>query len=109
MPVTPIDTDQIVVTASRAPESEAQTPASVTIVDQQRIERLGEPLASALLRLIPSTAVTQSGSAGIPSMLNEMIPARRSGDGRGRPLRGRGGHTPRAVQVWPPPQRPGAR
>jgi vitamin B12 transporter len=64
MPVTPIDTDQIVVTASRAPESEAQTPASVTIVDQQRIERLGEPLASALLRLIPSTAVTQSGSAG---------------------------------------------
>ena len=43
MPVTPIDTDQIVVTASRAPESEAQTPASVTIVDQQRIENL--PLA----------------------------------------------------------------
>ena len=64
MPVSPIDTDQIVVTASRAPESETQTPASVTIVDRQRIERLGEPLAPALLRLIPSVAVAQSGSAG---------------------------------------------
>src|SRR5690349_6835225 len=64
MPVTPMDTDQIVVTASRAPESEAQTPASVTVVDQQRIERLGEPLVPALLRLVPSIAVAQSGSAG---------------------------------------------
>jgi vitamin B12 transporter len=64
MPVTPIDTDQIVVTASRAPESEAQTPASVSVIDQPRIERLGEPLAPALLRLLPSVAVAQSGSAG---------------------------------------------
>jgi vitamin B12 transporter len=64
MPVTPIDTDQIVVTASRSPESETLTPASVTIVDRQRIERLGEPLVPALLRLIPSVAVAQSGSAG---------------------------------------------
>lgn len=64
MPALPIDTNQIVVTASRAPETEAQTPASVTIIDQQRIERLDEPLLSALLRLTPSAAVATSGPAG---------------------------------------------
>ncbi len=64
MPVTPLDTDQIVITASRAPEKEKSTPASVTIIDQNRIERLGNPLVPDLLRLIPSTAVSTSGPAG---------------------------------------------
>ena len=64
MPVPIIDTDQIVITASRAPESEARTPASVTIIDHQRIVRLDEPLISALLRLTPSAAVATSGPAG---------------------------------------------
>jgi len=64
MPVTPIDTDQIVITASRAPDTEAQTPASVTIVDEPRIDRLGEPLVPALLRLTPSISVTTNGPAG---------------------------------------------
>ena len=64
MPALPIDTDQIVITASRAPESRADTPASVSIIDQQTIERLDEPLVSALLRLTPSAAVATSGPAG---------------------------------------------
>ena len=64
MPIPIIDTNQIVITASRAPEPEAKTPASVTIIDQQRIERLGEPILSALLRLTPSAAVATSGPAG---------------------------------------------
>jgi len=64
MPALPISTDQIVITASRAPESEAQTPASVSIIGQQRIERLDEPLVTALLRLTPSAAVATSGPAG---------------------------------------------
>jgi vitamin B12 transporter len=64
MPALPIDTNQIVITASRAPEPAAQTPASVTIVDQKRIERLGEPLVPALLRLSPSVAVATSGPTG---------------------------------------------
>ena len=64
MALLPIDTDQIVITASRAPESEALTAASVSIIDQQRIERLNEPLVSALLRLTPSAAVATSGPAG---------------------------------------------
>ena len=62
--IVPLDTNQIVITASRAPEQEAQTPASVTIVDKKRIERLGEPLVPALLRLSPSIAVATSGPAG---------------------------------------------
>jgi vitamin B12 transporter len=64
MPALPIDTDQIVITASRAPESQAQTPASVSIIDQQTIGRLDEPLVSSLLRLTPSSAVATSGPAG---------------------------------------------
>ena len=60
----PIDTSQIVITSSRAPETEADTPASVTIIDQQLIERLDEPLLDSLLRLIPSAAVTTSGPDG---------------------------------------------
>ena len=64
MPALPVDTSQIVITASRAPEIETQTPASVTIIDQQQIERLDEPLLSALLRLTPSAAVATSGPSG---------------------------------------------
>jgi len=64
MPIPIADTNQIVITASRAPEREAKTPASVTIIDQQWIERLDEPVLSALLRLTPSAAVATSGPAG---------------------------------------------
>jgi vitamin B12 transporter len=65
MPVTPIDADQIVITASRTPESEAKSPASVTILDSERIERLGDALVPTLLRLTPSVAVTVQGPAGL--------------------------------------------
>jgi len=64
MPALPIDTDQIVITASRSPEANSRTAASVTIIDQQRIDRLDEPLVASLLRLTPSVAVTTSGPAG---------------------------------------------
>ena len=60
----PIATDQIVITASRVPEKKADTPASVTVIDKERIVRLGEPLVPALLRLTPSAAVAVSGPAG---------------------------------------------
>jgi vitamin B12 transporter len=64
MDYTPIDTNEIVVTAARAPEPVVDSAASVTIIDHQRIERLGEPLVPALLRLVPSTSVANSGPAG---------------------------------------------
>jgi len=65
MPVTPIDTNQIVITASRAPQEQARSPASVTVVDRNRIERLGDALVPTLLRLTPSIAVTVQGPAGL--------------------------------------------
>lgn len=60
----PVDTQEIVVTASRAPETQDDTPSSVTILDNQQIERLAAPLFPSLLRLAPSVAVSTSGPAG---------------------------------------------
>jgi vitamin B12 transporter len=60
----PIETQDIVVTASRAPQPQDESPASVTLIDQARIDRLGDPLVSTLLRLVPSVSVATSGPAG---------------------------------------------
>jgi vitamin B12 transporter len=57
-------TSDIIVTASRIPEEQAKTPASATVIDGKRIERLGEPLLYSLLRLTPSAAVESGGPAG---------------------------------------------
>ncbi|MDQ3144162.1 MAG: TonB-dependent receptor [Pseudomonadota bacterium] len=65
MPDLPLDLQStIVVTASRAEEAAGASPASVTLIDAARIERLGTSLVSDLLRLIPSAAVSRSGPAG---------------------------------------------
>ena len=64
-----IDPPAIVVTASRAGEKASDTPARVTVVDAQRIERLGTPLVSDLLRLTPSAFVAVSGPAGSQTQL----------------------------------------
>jgi vitamin B12 transporter len=55
---------EIVVTAARTPEEKGTIAASVAIVDQQRIQRLGPPLVDSLLRLTPSASVATSGPAG---------------------------------------------
>lgn len=60
----PVETQDIVVTASRAPQAQDESPASVTLLDEERIDRLGEPLVPALLRLTPSVSVATSGPAG---------------------------------------------
>jgi vitamin B12 transporter len=60
----PVETQEIVVTASRVAETQGQTAASVTLIDAERVERLGQPLMPALLRLAPSVAVATSGPAG---------------------------------------------
>jgi vitamin B12 transporter len=59
-----LPTTEIIVTAERAPEQAQDTPASVTVIDSKSIERLGEPLVPALLRLTPSVSVATSGPAG---------------------------------------------
>jgi vitamin B12 transporter len=60
----PYESPAIVVTASRFEEEASETPASVTLIDTQRIERIGSPLVPDLLRLVPSVAVATSGPAG---------------------------------------------
>lgn len=55
---------EIIVTASRVPEKQSESAASVTIIDESRIERLGDPQVAPLLRLIPSIAIATSGPAG---------------------------------------------
>ncbi|QNM83213.1 TonB-dependent receptor [Sphingomonas sabuli] len=55
---------EIIVTASRFPETEAESAASVTVIDDDTIDRLGEPLVPALVRLTPSAAVETGGPAG---------------------------------------------
>ncbi|MGN6155355.1 MAG: TonB-dependent receptor plug domain-containing protein [Sphingomicrobium sp.] len=54
----------IVVTASRVPEKQADSAASASVIDRKTIERLGDPLLYSLLRLTPSAAVETSGPAG---------------------------------------------
>src|SRR5687768_12277525 len=65
MPALPIDSEQIVVTASRFGEEETKSPAGILVLDSNRIERLGEALVPSLLRLAPSVAVTTQGPAGL--------------------------------------------
>ncbi|HET9334951.1 MAG TPA: TonB-dependent receptor [Sphingomicrobium sp.] len=60
----PNEPPAIIVTASRAEEEGDETPASVTLIDADRIERIGSPLVPDLLRLVPSVAVATSGPAG---------------------------------------------
>jgi vitamin B12 transporter len=64
MAALPVTIDPIVITASRAPDPKSKTPASATIVDKTRMERLGDPLIPSLLRLSPSVSVSNSGPPG---------------------------------------------
>ena len=59
-----VPSTEIVITAERVPEDAANTPASVMVIDGRSIERLGEPLVPALLRLTPSVSIATSGPAG---------------------------------------------
>ena len=60
----PADAPAIVVTASRTAEEPGDTPASVTLIDNDRLRRVGAPAVSDFLRLVPSASVSLSGPAG---------------------------------------------
>ena len=60
----PHPVSEIIVTASRTPEEERDSAASVTVIDAPRLSRMGEPQIAPLLRLVPSVAVATSGPAG---------------------------------------------
>lgn len=61
--------DEIVVTASLHPVSEDQSPATVTIIRQELIEALDEPLTVDLLRLVPGVSVASAGPPGTQSQV----------------------------------------
>jgi vitamin B12 transporter len=61
----PPPTDEsIVVTASLEPVRAQASPASVTSIDERRIEALGAPFVSDLARLAPGVSVAVSGAQG---------------------------------------------
>ncbi len=55
---------EIVVTASLEPVAAEEIAASVTVIDEERIEALGAPLVSDLARLAPGISVSVSGAQG---------------------------------------------
>jgi vitamin B12 transporter len=57
-------TETIVITASREPVAEADSPASATVFGREAIEALSLPLAADMLRLAPGVSVAASGPAG---------------------------------------------
>jgi vitamin B12 transporter len=59
----------IVVTAARAPQEQEDVAASATVIGEEEIERLGDPLVPSLIRLTPSAAVETGGPAGTLSQV----------------------------------------
>ncbi len=64
LPAEAAATDEILVTASLAPVQAEDTPASVTVFNQDQIEALGAAFASDFLRLAPGVSVAVSGAQG---------------------------------------------
>ena len=58
------DLDQIFVSASRSLIQKKESASSVTVINENKINRRQVPFVSSLLRDIPGAAVSQSGSAG---------------------------------------------
>jgi vitamin B12 transporter len=56
--------ETVVITASLEPVRAEASPASVTMIDERRIDALGAPLVSDLARLAPGVSVAVSGAQG---------------------------------------------
>jgi vitamin B12 transporter len=63
-PAVPVASQQIVVTASAVPELASETPASVTVIDSDEIEKSGARDLGDLLRRVPGLTLARSGSPG---------------------------------------------
>ena len=61
---TPTVSDEVVVTASALPESVESTPAAVTVITREDIDRQAARDVADLLREVPGVIVARSGSAG---------------------------------------------
>ncbi|HEX5539498.1 MAG TPA: TonB-dependent receptor [Methylophilaceae bacterium] len=60
----PTGTDEVVVTASRIPETREHVIADVTVVDHEEIERAGQSTLVELLQTQPGVEISSSGGAG---------------------------------------------
>ncbi|QIK96052.1 TonB-dependent receptor [Sphingomonas sp. HDW15A] len=63
-PVGPLQSDSIVITASRTEQEQAESAASSIVIDAETITRIGEPMTLDFLRLTPTAAVSVSGTPG---------------------------------------------
>jgi vitamin B12 transporter len=61
--------ETIVVTASREPVEAQDAPASVTVFEDEEIDRLALPATSDLLRLVPGVSVASTGPRGTQTQL----------------------------------------
>ncbi|MEO6365693.1 MAG: TonB-dependent vitamin B12 receptor [Luteimonas sp.] len=59
-----LELDRIVVTASRTPQAEDETLASITVIDREQIDRLQPASLPELLRGMPGIAVANNGGPG---------------------------------------------
>ncbi len=64
-----IHTDNVVVTASRIPQSRESVLADVTVITQDEIERAGQSTLVELLQMQPGVEVSSSGGAGKESSI----------------------------------------
>ena len=64
-----INLDEVVVTASRTPQTRESVIADVTIIDAQEIQRTGQSTLVELLAQQPSIEITSSGGAGTNSSI----------------------------------------
>ena len=64
VPIEDARSEEIVVTASLRPIPEEESPATVTVIEAERIEALGLPLTQDLLRLVPGVSVATAGPPG---------------------------------------------
>jgi vitamin B12 transporter len=64
LPAIPVTHQQIVVTASGVPELVSETPAAVTVLDSEEIERSAARDLGDLLRRVPGLTLARSGSPG---------------------------------------------
>lgn len=66
---TAVPPDAIVVTGTRLPVDAEEAPVSVSILEEETLERLAFPAAADLLRLLPSVSVSTSGPRGSQTQL----------------------------------------
>ena len=69
LPPSPLAAETIVVTASREGEEKGRSPASISLIPAQRLERLGQPLLAEVVALTPSAQLSAAGPAGSQAQL----------------------------------------